>query len=500
MGSLSNREKEIMLILIRADRYVSAEEIAKILHVSNKTVYRDLQSITKKMDKSVICRQPGKGYYVNKDAVSDTYSSKIADEYFIGMDSEKRRCHLMVLLLLQTPKKTSINRLSEYYYVSNASIVNDLNDIEKKVKQYDLKLVRAHIGTYIEGTEANIRKALMKLLGYSFDFFQENAHINKETYTGLFKEFSQEDIFFIERLLKDIEEMLDENIREPYYINIFTHLIILIKRLNRYKENDFYETVDQKSIEFQSPDILSIAKTIMQKIAEYTKLDVPEIETFYIYQYLISSGIKNEKVVEFQKDSTSESKEEAFIGNLVQRVSEKVSIPFNEDASLKNNLLLHIQPLTKRIQYGIAIHNPLLEEIKKEFSEIFATVQVCIEEQDVFPEFKKLSQDEIGYIAVYFQTVLENKLHHKRILIVCSSGVGTSHLLGARVKRTFPEWKIVDIVSAVKINQARDWNTVDLILTTVHLEKQKVPAVLVSAVFGEVDVIRVKNALVSQNL
>ncbi len=94
------------------------------------------------------------------------------------MNITERRKHLLTLLLLQSPRETSINQLAEYYYISNASIVNDLNNIEGELEHYHLQLVRSHKGTFVEGKEENVRKLLMKILGYSFELFQENSHLN----------------------------------------------------------------------------------------------------------------------------------------------------------------------------------------------------------------------------------------------------------------------------------------------------------------------------------
>jgi transcriptional antiterminator len=45
---LSAREKKILASLIKANDYITAAELSKILNVSEKTIYRDLQSITTK--------------------------------------------------------------------------------------------------------------------------------------------------------------------------------------------------------------------------------------------------------------------------------------------------------------------------------------------------------------------------------------------------------------------------------------------------------------------
>lgn len=44
-------------------------------------------------------------------------------------------------------------------------------------------------------------------------------------------------------------------------------------------------------------------------------------------------------------------------------------------------------------------------------------------------QLKPVAEDEIGYLTIHFQAALERQIAHKRILVVCSSGVGTSHLL-----------------------------------------------------------------------
>ncbi len=61
--ALSKRDKEILRILTKDVDYVPADKIANILHISKKTVYRDLKSIEQKLDKNIICKQQGKGYY-----------------------------------------------------------------------------------------------------------------------------------------------------------------------------------------------------------------------------------------------------------------------------------------------------------------------------------------------------------------------------------------------------------------------------------------------------
>ncbi|CUH96699.1 hypothetical protein P22_2789 [Propionispora sp. 2/2-37] len=500
MEGLTKREKEILLILAKATEYVSADSIAGQLNVSKKTIYRNLHSLEQKLsEKNVLSKQPGKGYKVRQVEFIHTFADTLPEHGLLDMSLAERRQHLLTFLLLQAPKNTSINQLSDLYYLSSASIVNDLNIIEGALREYQLALIRSRQGTHVEGTEENIRKMLMKLLSDSLehgDYLTAESvsdDLHQKTYAGLYKGFSSKDIYFVKQILSEGEVILKGNIKEPYYINIFTHVLILIKRLTN---RTHYETTKPPKGSFKNQTAYLAARRMMEHIAGYVNKKVPEIEIFYIYRYLISSGIENGAPREIV---ITESPEKEFVWWLIAHVSKKVYVDFTQDLNLQQSLFLHIQPLTKRLAYDISIANPLLEDIKKEFPAIFGAVRQSVHEQEIMPNFQSLTDDEIGYITVYFQASLENQMQRQRVLIVCSSGAGTSHLLGARVKRAFSDWEIVDIVSANRLAAIRDMDAIDFILTTVHLEPQEVPCILVSALFSELDILKVKNVLLNEH-
>jgi activator of the mannose operon, transcriptional antiterminator len=494
MEDLSKREQEIIAILYRAGDFVSAEEIAASLCVSTKTIYRALQSIENKLGSSFgIKKYPGKGYRLDKsDIRTENYKDTVQASPFMGMSVEERRHHQMVLLLLQSPRKVSINKLAAYYYISTASIVNDLKYIKETAGKHNLQLVSAHDGTCIEGQETDVRKLLMGLLGYSQDILRENLHINKETYHVLFQEFSEPDIRFVETVLHELEASLGEEIRDPYYINIFTHLLILIKRINRSQTE---ETSENKTVmlKYESTMALEAMKKIVSRLEDYLKVCMPQKEKEYIYQYIVSSRIEDSAAIQLFDDQVTPSREADFVELLIRKVSDAMHIPFEQDEGLKTSLYLHIHPLAKRIRYKLSVCNPLLADIRKEFASVFDVVAAAIREQVIFPEFTTISDDEIAYVAVYFQAAFEKYVEKKKVLLVCSSGVGTSHLLSVRVKRAFPNWEVVDIVSAGKVHEAVERCRPDLILTTVHIEVQTVPTVLVSAVLSKFDILKLKN-------
>jgi activator of the mannose operon (transcriptional antiterminator) len=308
----------------------------------------------------------------------------------------------------------------------------------------------------------------------------------------LYTFFSHKDISFVKLLLDRVEQILCGKIKDPYYINIFTHVLILIKRL----ENNEH-TVNKGNDEtgnYKDKIIFNCTSMVVQEIGKYINHTVPTNEFFYIYQYLYSSRIDPENDNNQLKLEENNDEEKGFVTDLLKRVSMEVKNDFSNDFSLQQALLLHIRPLTKRIESKIFISNPLKDDIKRDFPQIFKAVKQALEKQKLKIAFQNLSDNEISYIVVYFQSALEKKAQQKRVVIVCSSGVGTSHLLAARVKRTFPDWEIVDIVSASRVQKFSP-HQVDIILTTVKLERQNIPSILVSSIFNKIDAVKVKQAL-----
>ncbi|MBP3040652.1 hypothetical protein J9303_14265, partial [Bacillaceae bacterium Marseille-Q3522] len=101
---------------------------------------------------------------------------------------------------------------------------------------------------------------------------------------------------------------------------------------------------------------------------------------------------------------------------------------------------------------------------------------------------KNLTDEEIGYITLYFQISIEDRLPKKiPILIECSSGIGTSHLLSEKIKKMFPNLEIRKIVAQHRIKK-KDYDDVELVISTV--KKNSIvdkPTILVSPILNDAD-------------
>ena len=92
---------------------------------------------------------------------------------------------------------------------------------------------------------------------------------------------------------------------------------------------------------------------------------------------------------------------------------------------------------------------------------------------------------------------IEETRNEKNIIIICSSGVGTSELLKVKVRKLFPEINIIDVMSKRSyLQRIEDYKNLDFILTTVNFEEKiEIPCLLVSAIFIENDRHRVEKII-----
>lgn len=91
--------------------------------------------------------------------------------------------------------------------------------------------------------------------------------------------------------------------------------------------------------------------------------------------------------------------------------------------------MLHVNMAMERIQNGINVTNPMLEEVYQSNPKLYEIVKQSF--LDIF-QAVNVPEDEIGYIVIYFIASMDY-LSQKSIsvLVVCSSGIGSSRCFAA---------------------------------------------------------------------
>ena len=106
----------------------------------------------------------------------------------------------------------------------------------------------------------------------------------------------------------------------------------------------------------------------------------------------------------------------------------------------------------------------------------------------------KIPEAEIGYIALHLGAAVERITQSWKVIIVCSSGVGTSQLLASKIKRYLPQIEIVEILSTHELDN-KELENVDLIISTIPLSNTKKDVITVSPILTESDLSRIKEKI-----
>ena len=509
MEMLTSRQVEFVKLLLEENEYKPIKYFTEKLNVSDKTLQKDLKIIGNYIARFNINidAKRGHGILINREAngnieLINNLNLNLKDKNSISID--QRRIEILKMLLLNSNSSTSINQLSEKYYVSKTSIVNDLKYIEEWLKNYNITLSKTLEGTKIVGKEADIRKAIASLLedilnnNDGEDEIQEFTRIDVATFSALLKIFDLDSINFIESIIWELEKDLDYYITQPYYINLITHILICLKRL---KEGNQIEINEEriKNIDNLNKRVYDNVVNLVNKIYEKYGVLTSNEEIYYIYKYIVSSGFGNTLDNNMKVSENYINNSEEVTKMMIDIMSLFLDINLSENELLSRGLLLHMKPMLNRLKYDIQIKNPLFKEIEERFTEILGLCRLSIEIMSEYYNLSNISMDEISYLATYFQAALENSTSEKKVLVVCHSGYGTSQLLATRLKKAFPQWTIVDVVSVYMLKNM-DMSDIDFIVSTVDVDIKDKMHIVVSALLMDSDIKNIKNTLMNTSM
>lgn len=478
MSSKNNREQDLLLFLSKNQGYVTSKELLEVLNVSQKTVYRLIKKINDEYEEGpLIISARGRGYkldyekFINYQKSHNQYKEK-------QFSPSERRKRIMEELLLSSPKPINIFHLFSDYYVGDSVIFNDEQIMSEELKKYNLVLKRKNRTLAILGEEVNIRKAIRDIIEIFNTIDIDDLKRNQEL------DFNKYDVLFILGQLRNIEEDLDITIPYPYNVNIFSHLYILLSRSRKVPALLFTDQISNEEMENMEKDYLlyPVAKVVVNNIEKYLNSSLPDIEIYFLYQYLVSSRMQGS----FAKTSTFSSEVIEVTKAYIEGMSINLGIEI-ESQSIFTDLANHIKPMLNRLKHKIRIKNSLLSQIKVTYEEVFlgvANVSELISEKFNLP---RINDDENGFITLYFARVIVTGQHRNPIktLIMCTTGIGTSELLKAKVAKKFPELEIIDVVASRNAQKFKEqYSDAELILSTVDIKDElSIHYLLISAMF-----------------
>lgn len=504
---VSARERLILQYLIEeANQEVTIKELADLIDVSERTIHRDLKNIESVLQdfKLELVKRAGIGIKIIGDE-SSLHELRISiqkQDYKEYTPDERMMVALCTLLDHQQPMK--LQSLANDLGVTTATISHDLDKLEPFVQEYGLNLIRRRgYGIELTGAEEAKRKAITSLISNRFDvpdflrMVRENIERKSSNKIDSISErllglVQKEKLIIIENLINTINSRLPYPLADSSYVGLVVHLALAIERIQRGENITIKgEYLDQlkESREF------AFANEIAMKLEETFSIDIPEDEKGYITMHLRGAKLRFEGKMDIQDENVE-------IAYLVQRLIEQVEKltdkGLKHDQSLFQGLIAHLQPAVYRLKQGMKITNPLLQEIKRDYQELFQVLQQAV---SVTLPFEKVPDEEVGYLVLHFGAALNKRKNVKKLkaLIICSSGIGTSKMLATQINNQFPHIAELRNISAFEL---RDINVseYDLILSTIPIEDISSDYLLVSPILTADELHKIKDYIEEKGL
>ncbi|MGO4993780.1 BglG family transcription antiterminator [Jeotgalibaca porci] len=483
----------IQFLFAYKNEYLPSQRIADNSQISSKTVRKYIHSLNESLEPyaAVIEMKRGTGYqlvihdnnrfYPLLDAIREQ-TNTIEDTHKIKDSSDRERFILNVLLLEN--KQMTIDALSETLFLSKSSISAVIQKIRKDLETFDLYLSYDLDGSIrINGKEFDKRRFI---LNYFFVSRADNHYLDNDLMVFNREGFSAETIFII--VLENCREY-DIQLSDFVLQNLVLHISLAIKR----NEKGF--TIDDMAVNAQVEysKELFVAKRIVSKIEELMAISFSKNEVNYIALHLKSKS-HNTQITDLTNEGDI-SLHEQIIATLTRMQNE---LNFSMDQQLVKGIEVHFEPLLTRLKLNIHLKNPLVEEVKEKYSEVFALTTKYFTRLPVLSDYT-VDDNEIAYIALHILAAVERyKQNHKvNVLVICATGLGSAQMLKNRLENTFAaNMNIVDVISYYQLNDAT-LKEIDLLITTIDISTSfyNVPVVKVSVFLNKKDIERLNQAM-----
>ena len=498
---LDSRQARIIRRLLAEPGPESVEEIATALRLTTRVVRYNLPSIETYLRSGglEIVRRRGVGIWIRGDAERRT-------ELLARLDAEAgpqvlniadRKLQALAALLDRAPEPLHLADLEVELGTSRPTARRDVRAAERWLEDHHLHLHHLPgVGVVVRGSEIDVRKGLLALVleavppevlvaqaggddGFDAEYDGRSDGVARFT-AGL--DLRTHRSILLEQL-RDLDEI------EPMTIVATLYLAIVARRVAAGRNAEF-ESGQLRSL-IDHP-VAGAATKIATAMERRTKLSLGDADIAAITEFLLGFVDVGGRATATH-DADSEQ-----VDRLVAAASRRLHPSLEDDVQLRRSLAEHMRRLRVRLRYGLPVSNPLEQEVRERYPDVYQAASEIVAEVSPLGE-ATVPPDEIGFLTMYLAGSLErNRLRPKiRVTVVCPAGMATAWILVSRLLAVFPQVDVSRVVSKTVFERDPDAFPTDLVVSTVQLldEDDPLPSVVVSPLLHDRDIRRLSRLL-----
>ncbi len=511
---LTSRSKRIILLILEAEGYITIQQIADDVNVSSRTILRELDDVQKWIEEQggVLDKKKGKGLSVLSDSeLKAQMIKKLYVEKSEVVYTPEERKIILKAELLKYSEATKLFTLTKLLDVTESTIATDLLQLESWFMQYGLEIIRRPgLGILLDGDEIAKRKAIVALIYEHFhvvdliELISDYKSGQEEVNIATFKRYINASILALLHLdslqyIKDLLVRLESEM--GYYFADNAYIALTIRFSITLKRSEFWGRIhleEERQERIQKDKVYVFLKQWVKESEGNPFIALPDTELQYLTMHIKGSKLRE------TSDVTKISMIEDFrviqlAKDFIQKAEYETGIYLSDNEELLIGLVKHLRPAIYRMKMNLDIINPLVQEIKVMYPELFQAISQCvgvIEKR----ENVQVPEDEIAYLATHIGAVI-HKSHRElvkkyNVYVACMYGIGASQLLLSQLEKQFNNIEIKEVVSVIDDIGAQLKNKdVDLLISTVPIKHVDIPYVVVDAILKDEDIVNIKEAL-----
>lgn len=496
---LDRNSYDLLSYLIKLEEPETVMSISKVLNQSRRKVYYHLDKINEALPSEIpkIISYPRIGILLSSQqkAACRTLLADL-DDYSYVMSIQERML-LSITYIAIAKDRVTIEKLMQINAVSRNTILNDLNELRQRLsfEPYSIKLQATKSkGYYLDCHPLSKIQYLNKLLHTIYTESNPNfiamMRDKLRDFADLSSYFSDDISSFIRGELQVSQALLGKKINSqdirfmvatlPYQLLSYQNLG-LSEREQRDLLSEFSPIKERKEYE--------IARHLNENLKREFHLELDEIETSLIAVLLLS--YRKDRDMHLESHDYDDMRR--VLSYFIDAFELDYHVCFKHKQLLLNQLLTHCKALLFRKAYGIVSNNPLTDQIKDKYADLFAMTKVCLSILENAWSIK-MNDDDIAYITIHIGGELvhsETKPTPPTVLtLVCDEGIGVQKLFMQQCKQYLPHSKIEAVLTSEQFYSVADIMAVDLVISTNDSLDTQLPTLFVHSILRDDDAIK----------
>lgn len=496
---LDRNSYDLLSYLIKLEEPETVMSISKVLNQSRRKVYYHLDKINEALPPEIpkIISYPRIGILLSSQqkAACRTLLADL-DDYTYVMSIQERML-LSITYIAIAKDRVTIEKLMQINAVSRNTILNDLNELRQRLsfEPYSIKLQATKSkGYYLDCHPLSKIQYLNKLLHTIYTDSNPNfiamMRDKLRDFADLSSYFSDDISSFIRGELQVSQALLGKKINSqdirfmvatlPYQLLSYQNLG-LSEREQRDLLSEFSPIKERKEYE--------IARHLNENLKREFHIELDEIETSLIAVLLLS--YRKDRDMHLESHDYDDMRR--VLSYFIDTFELDYHVCFKHKQLLLNQLLTHCKALLFRKAYGIVSNNPLTDQIKDKYADLFAMTKVCLPILENAWSIK-MNDDDIAYITIHIGGELvhsETKPTPPAVLtLVCDEGIGVQKLFMQQCKQYLPHSKIEAVLTSEQFYSVADIMAVDLVISTNDSLDTQLPTLFVHSILRDDDAIK----------